>query len=63
MKQKQDKLVSDEMVDQWLKQGRTAGNINGLLKQITKAVLERALQGEMTEHLGYRKHHTSGNNV
>ena len=43
MKQKQDKLVSDEMVDQWLKQGRTAGNINGLLKQITKAVLERAL--------------------
>ena len=60
--QKQPKLVSDEMVDQWLKQGRTAGDINGLLKQITKAVLERALQGEMTEHLGYRKHDISGNN-
>ena len=62
MKQKQDKVVSDEMVDQWLKQGRTAGDINGLLKQITKAVLERALQGELTEHLGYRKHDVNGNN-
>jgi transposase-like protein len=26
-----------------------------LLKQLTKAVLERALQGEMREHLGYSK--------
>lgn len=25
---------------------------NGLLKQLTKAVLERALEAEMTEHLG-----------
>jgi putative transposase len=29
---------------------------NGLLKQLTKAMLERALQGEMTHHLGYKKH-------
>ena len=35
---------------------------NGLLKQLTKAVLERALQAEMTEHLGYEKHHPAGNN-
>ena len=28
---------------------------NGLLKQLTKAVLERALQAEMTEHLGHDK--------
>ena len=27
----------------------------GLLK-LTKAVLERAMQAEMTEHLGYEKH-------
>ena len=26
---------------------------NGLLKQLTKAVLERAMQVEMTDHLGY----------
>jgi Transposase, Mutator family len=35
---------------------------NGLLKQLTKAVLERALQAEMTGHLGYEKHDPAGNN-
>lgn len=38
---------------------------NGLLKQLTKAVLERAMQAELTAHLGYEKHdpagHHSGN--
>lgn len=38
---------------------------NGLLKQLTKALLERAMQAEMTDHLGYEKHdpigHNSGN--
>jgi putative transposase len=29
---------------------------NGLLKQLTKALVERALQAEMTEHLGHDKH-------
>jgi putative transposase len=29
---------------------------NGLLKQLTKAILERALQAEMTVHLGHEKH-------
>jgi len=29
---------------------------NGLLKQITKAVVERALQAELAEHLGHGKH-------
>ena len=37
----------------------------GLLKQLTKAVLERAMQAELTDHLGYEKHdpvgHNSGN--
>jgi putative transposase len=33
---------------------------NGLLKQLTKAVLERALQGELTAHLGYEKHDPAG---
>src|SRR5580698_7549723 len=60
-----EKPISDELIDELLKQGRTAEDGNGLLKQLTKAVLERALQGEMTEHLGYAKHdpagHHSGN--
>jgi len=29
---------------------------NWLLKQLTKALVERALQAEMTEHLGYNKY-------
>ena len=35
---------------------------HGLLKQLTKAVLERAMQAEMTDHLGYEKHDQAGNN-
>ena len=35
---------------------------NGLLKQLTKALLERAMQAELTDHLGYEKHDSAGNN-
>lgn len=34
----------------------------GLIKSFVKAVLEKALDGEMTEHLGYVKHDPKGNN-
>ncbi len=34
---------------------------HGLLKQLTKALVERALQAEMTEHLGHDKHETVAN--
>ena len=61
-RQKAEKPISDELIDDLLKNGRSPEDINGLLKQLTKAVLERALQGEMTEHLGYAKHDPSGNN-
>ncbi len=33
--------------------GTPIGGVDGLLNQMTKAVLERALQVEMTDHLGY----------
>ena len=33
---------------------------NGLLKQLTGALVEKALQAEMTEHLGYEKHAPAG---
>lgn len=62
-KQKQAKPISDELIDTLLTQGQTAEDINGLLKQLTKAVLERAMQGELTAHLGYEKHDSSGNNT
>jgi putative transposase len=61
-REKKEKAISDELIDGLLKQGRTAEDVNGLLKQLTKAVLERALQGEMREHLGYDKHDPAGHN-
>ncbi len=36
---------------------------NGLIKALVKAVLEKALESEMTEHLGYEKHDPKGNNT
>jgi hypothetical protein len=48
---KEEKPISGELIDEMLKQGRSPEDVNALLKQLTKAVLERALQGEMTEHL------------
>jgi len=32
----------------------------GLLKQLTKALVERAMQAELTAHLGYKKHDPAG---
>jgi len=61
-KQNVAKLFSDEQVDEWLKQRRTPEDINALVKQFTKAVVERAMQGEMNEHLGYAKHDPAGAN-
>jgi putative transposase len=34
---------------------------NGLLKQLTKALVERALEAEMTQHLGHAKHEPVAN--
>ena len=59
-KAKQEKAVSEELIDEWLKQGRKPEDVHGLLKQFTKAVVERAMQAEMSEHLGYEKHDPAG---
>ena len=54
--------VIDELIDEWLKQGRKPEDVHGLLKQLTKMIVERAMLGEMAEHLGYDKHDPEGNN-
>src|SRR6476646_8286350 len=63
-------VTADEVVDQQqlaeqlLAQARTQGidlvGPGGLLNQITKRVLEAALEAEMSEHLGYDKHEYVG---
>ncbi|WP_328606883.1 IS256 family transposase [Amycolatopsis sp. NBC_00345] len=48
---------SPSTIDALLKDAKSAGTpidgVDGLLNQMTKAVLERALQAELTDHLGY----------
>jgi putative transposase len=51
-------------IDTLLKNYKTPEEIigeNGLLQQLTKAVLQRALQAEMTLHLGHEKHASVSN--
>ncbi len=49
----------DELLKDYQSPEDMFGN-DGLLQQLTKAVVERALQGEMTHHLGYEKHAPAG---
>jgi putative transposase len=57
-------LVDDELADQLLGKAQAEGvellGPDGLLSQVTKAVLEPALAEEMTGHLGYDKHDPAG---
>jgi putative transposase len=57
--------ITPELLDQLLKDYKSPDDMfgdEGLLQQLTKAVVERALQGEMTHHLGYEKHSSAGQN-
>ena len=49
-----------ELVRLAQEQGLSLTGPEGLLKQLTKTVLEAALNEEMTEHLGYEKHDPAG---
>ena len=57
--------VKNELIDELLKGYQKPEDIigeNGLLKQLTKALLERAMNAELTSHLGYEKHDPAGYN-
>jgi putative transposase len=52
----------DELLDSLL-EGKQPAEIlgeEGLLSELTKRLVERALEGEMTSHLGYSKHEPEG---
>jgi putative transposase len=48
--------TAQELVRRAREQGLSLTGPDGLLKQLTKTVLETALNEEMTEHLGHEKH-------
>jgi putative transposase len=57
--------IDNELIDNLLKGYKKPEDLmgeNGLLKQLTKQLLERAMAAEMTEHVGYEKHDVIGNN-
>jgi len=63
----QPEPVSDEqlvamLVERARSEGLQLTGQGGLLQQLTKRVLESALEGEITDHLGYEKHDPAGKN-
>ena len=51
-----EQRAAEELVARAREQGLSLTGPDGLLKQLTKQVLETALDQEMTEHLGHEKH-------
>src|SRR5436189_813077 len=54
-----DKDLIDKLLGDYQKPEDLIGE-NGLLKQLTKALVERALNAELTHHLGYAKNDPTG---
>ena len=62
---KDSNTINLDLIDQLLANYKSPEDVlgeNGLLKQFTKAVLERALKAELSHHLGYEKHDPTGKN-
>jgi len=58
--------VTNELIDSLLADYKTPEDLigeNGLLKQLTKRLVERALQAEMAQHLGHAKNDSVANPV
>jgi putative transposase len=55
-----DERLADELLGKAQAEGVELLGPDGLLSQVTKAVLERALAEEMTGHFGYDKHDPAG---
>jgi putative transposase len=58
--QSAEQQAAAELVRLAKEQGLSITGPGGLLKQLTKTLIETALNEEMTEHLGYEKHDPAG---
>lgn len=64
-KSKSEDLFDPNLIDELIKGKSTQEELfgkDGVFKQLQKAILERALEGELTAELGYDKHDPKGNN-
>jgi hypothetical protein len=57
-----DEQLVAMLVDRARSEGLQLTGEGGLLQMLTKRVLESALEGEITDHLGYEKHDAEGRN-
>ncbi len=57
-----DEQLIAMLVERARSEGVQLTGAGGLLQQLTKRVLESALEGEITDHLGYDKHDAAGRN-
>ncbi|MFF3359854.1 IS256 family transposase [Streptomyces sp. NPDC002917] len=57
-----DEQLIAMLVDRARTEGLQLTGEGGLLQQLTKRVLESALEGEITDHVGYDKHDAAGKN-
>jgi len=58
--------ITDEVLNELLKEYQKPEDLlgqNGLLKQLQKRLLEKAMGAELTVHLGYEKHDVAGKNT
>jgi putative transposase len=58
--------INPELLDELLKEYKSPDDMfgtDGLLQQLTKALVERAMQAELTHHLGYEKNSPEGKNT
>src|SRR6202166_711140 len=60
VEQSAEQQAATELVRLARERGLSLTGPDGLLKQLTKTVIETALSEEMTEHLGYEKHDPGG---
>jgi transposase-like protein len=58
--------LDEQLINQFVDRAKTGGlqltGEGGVLQQLTKRLLESALDGEITDHLGYDKHDPAGRN-
>ena len=62
---KENEGIDDELIDNLLKDYKKPEDLigeNGLLKELTKRLLERAMAAEMTDHVGYERGEEAGRN-
>ena len=58
--------ISDEILDALIGDAKTQGDLfgeGGLIKELSKRLMERMLEAEMTHHLGYEKYAPEGKNT